>query len=216
MIANHSRQDLPVQRRKVLRQGYFVGYAIEVITVALAFDQSRQVGRIGRRGDDGQMLEALDLQALRILVRKTERSDELIHLPFSGPLLDEADQAMRNSGIVDAIQIKEARGRFAMLGIVARINDSHDPAHRPAIDGSENSDRLAVGERGVLFRVVKFPFVGVNRWNPIRIAAVELLWKMDESTERPPICHLVQGDGRHVFIRIALRGVQTRKEHHWL
>src|SRR5205807_559410 len=115
-----------------------------------AFDQTGQIRRIRRRGNNRQIFEPFDLRSLRVLVGKSKGTDNFVHPVPLGPLLDKLEQGMRNAGVVDAIQLKKTRRLFVILVVVLAVYNPHYASNELPVQAGQDTDYIGMRQGRVM------------------------------------------------------------------
>lgn len=102
---------------------------------------------------------------------------------------------MRDFLIVDTIQIEEPACRLPDLLIISAIYDPHNATDCVSIAECRHSHDFRIGQRRVLFWVVEFPLIRVDRGHPVRVRSVKALRQVNISAKGFFARHFLEHDG---------------------
>ena len=129
------------------------------------------------------MLEALDHEALGVLVGEAVGADDAGHPLAPGPVLDPAEERADDLRVLPGLQEAEAGRLLVPVLVVAVVDDPHDPADAFGPAPGQEEEGVAIAERLVLRRIEVAPVVHVDRMDPLRVVRVELFGQVDERPE---------------------------------
>ncbi len=162
-LCQHPVRDAPIRFRQGCGDIEPVRHRIQVLGVPVALHQGRQPGRIGRRSEHRQVLEALHLKALGVLVAQPERSQDVGHALGGGPALHGPQQQANRIGVPPAIQLVEAAFTDTLPSIVVRADDSHHAPNRAVTLPSEEAHGAAGGQRRIAGFVMEGRLIAPER-----------------------------------------------------